>query len=55
MLRSVQIITGSFHQEVMALLLNRQGDEVTITDKVVRAAAGNSSSGDKVMMLLLNY
>jgi hypothetical protein len=38
----------------MMLLLDRRGDEVKITDKVVEAAAGNFESGEEVMMLLLD-
>jgi hypothetical protein len=37
----------------MALLLERRGDEVKITDEVVKAAAGNKRSGGEVMTLLL--
>ena len=37
----------------MALLLDRQGDEITITEEVVKAAAGNYRNGEEVMALLL--
>ncbi|KAH7218857.1 hypothetical protein DER44DRAFT_739024 [Fusarium oxysporum] len=40
--------------EVMMLLLDRQGDEITITEEVVKAAAGNSGNGMAVMALLLD-
>jgi hypothetical protein len=39
-------------KEVMALLLKQRGEEVHITEEVVKAAAGNSSS--EVMLLLLD-
>ena len=38
----------------MALLLDRRGDEVKITDEVVKAAVGNEGSGIKVMELLFD-
>ncbi|KAK2591555.1 hypothetical protein QQS21_010748 [Conoideocrella luteorostrata] len=38
-------------EELIALLLDRQGDKITITDKVVRAAAGNNK---EVIALLLD-
>ncbi|PVI03263.1 hypothetical protein DM02DRAFT_669919 [Periconia macrospinosa] len=41
-------------KEVMALLLEQRGDEVKITEEVVRAAAGNWKSGKEVMALLHN-
>jgi DNA polymerase III delta prime subunit len=41
-------------KEVMALLLDRRGDQITITEDVVKAAAGNSESGKEVMALLLD-
>jgi ankyrin repeat protein len=39
-------------KEVMALLLDRRGDQITITEDVVKAAAGNYESGKEVMALL---
>jgi hypothetical protein len=38
----------------MALLLGQRGSEVVITGRVVRAAAGNESSGKEVITLLLD-
>ena len=38
----------------MRLLLDRRGDDVVITDEVVKAAAGNSESGTRVMELLFS-
>ncbi|KAF6815372.1 ankyrin repeat and sam domain containing protein 6 [Colletotrichum musicola] len=38
----------------MKLLLDRRGEEVKVIEEVVKAAAGNASSGEKVMALLLN-
>lgn len=38
----------------MALLLNRRGDEVKITDDVVKAAAGNENSGEDLIRLLFD-
>jgi predicted GNAT family acetyltransferase len=40
-------------KEVMALLLERRGDQVEITEDVVKAAARNRGSGKEVMALLL--
>ena len=42
-----------FDAECMALLLEQRGDEVKITEEVVKAAAGNRTSGNRVMELLL--
>ncbi|KAJ5214978.1 Pfs NACHT and Ankyrin domain protein [Penicillium chermesinum] len=39
---------------VMELLLDRYGDQITITDEVVKAAAGNQRHGKAVMELLLD-
>ncbi|XP_044716492.1 NACHT domain-containing protein [Hirsutella rhossiliensis] len=41
-------------KEVMTLLLDRRGDQITITDEVVKAAAGNFRNGKEVMALLLD-
>ena len=38
----------------MALLLDQRGDEVKITEEVVKAAAKNEDSGKEVIALLLN-
>jgi hypothetical protein len=46
-------MTRFFDQEAMALLLNRWGHEMTITEEVVKAAAGNRSHGREVMAVLL--
>ncbi|KAF2184514.1 hypothetical protein K469DRAFT_175914 [Zopfia rhizophila CBS 207.26] len=50
--KAVQI-AKSLDREMMRLLLERRGDKVQITEKVVKAAAGNESSGEEVMTLLL--
>jgi hypothetical protein len=47
-------IAGNFDAKVMQLLLRRQGDDMTITDEVVKAAAGNFRGGKEVMELLLS-
>lgn len=41
-------------KEVMTLLLDRRGDQITITEEVVKAAARNSWNGKEVMTLLLD-
>jgi hypothetical protein len=41
-------------REVKRLLLDRRGDEIQITDSVVKAVAGNKESGETVMRLLLD-
>jgi ankyrin repeat protein len=38
----------------MALLLDRRGDKITVTEEVVKAAAGNIRKGKKLMALLLD-
>ena len=38
----------------MALLLDRRGDQIQITEDVVKDAAGNSIQGKEVMALLLD-
>ncbi|CAJ2505556.1 Uu.00g129500.m01.CDS01 [Anthostomella pinea] len=38
----------------MALLLDQRGDEVPVTEEVVKAAAGNEENGMEVMALLLD-
>jgi hypothetical protein len=43
-----------FDQEAMALLLNRWGDKVKITEEVAKAAAGNGRKGREIMTLLLD-
>jgi hypothetical protein len=42
-------------REVRALLLTRRGDQITITDEVVKAAARNRCNGNEVMALLDRY
>src|SRR6185437_12350825 len=46
-------IARSFDQEVMKFLSERRWNELQITERVVRAAAENRSSGDEVVRLLL--
>ncbi|KAI2482638.1 Arp Ankyrin repeat protein [Pyrenophora tritici-repentis] len=41
-------------KEVMALLLDKRGDEVQITQEVVVAAAGNKYNGQEIITLLLD-
>ncbi|KAN0078747.1 hypothetical protein V8E54_005260 [Elaphomyces granulatus] len=41
-------------KEMMALLLDRQGDQIQITEEVVKAAANNEGNGEGVMALLLD-
>ena len=38
----------------MTLLLEQRGQEIKITEKIVKAAAGNGSSGEEIMTLLLS-
>jgi hypothetical protein len=51
-MRAAAANTGN-RKEVMALLLNRQGDEITIIDKVVKAIAANIGYKQEVMAFLL--
>ncbi|WQF77080.1 Putative NACHT nucleoside triphosphatase, P-loop containing nucleoside triphosphate hydrolase [Colletotrichum destructivum] len=44
---------GSGHK-IMALLLDKRGDEIRITEDVVEAAAENKESGKEIMALLLD-
>ncbi|KAI9661048.1 MAG: hypothetical protein M1821_009375 [Bathelium mastoideum] len=46
-------ITRSFDAGYMAILLKKWGDEVSITEEVVKAAAGNGDNGQEIMKLLL--
>ena len=41
-------------KEVMALLLDRRGDQIQITEDMVKAAASNEFDGKEVMALLLD-
>lgn len=41
-------------KEVMALLLDRRGDQIAITEPIVAAAAENTTNGKEVMALLLD-
>ena len=47
-------IAGEFRREVMSLLLERRGDEIQITEEVVKAAAGNPRNSETLMNLLLD-
>ena len=51
--RLVAEMARSFGQTCVALLLERRGDQVKITEQVVKAAAENRESGKDVMALLL--
>ncbi|KAK3346892.1 heterokaryon incompatibility protein-domain-containing protein [Lasiosphaeria hispida] len=50
----VETLARSFNMSIMKRLLNQCGTEVKITEEVVKAAAGNGSSGKEVMTLLLD-
>jgi hypothetical protein len=50
----VAVIAERFDQDVVTLLLDRRGEDVRITEAVVKAAAENSFSGKEVMTVLLN-
>ena len=54
--RTVEATAGNSKngKEVMSLLLDRRGDQITITEEVVKAAARNRVSGEEVMALLLD-
>jgi hypothetical protein len=41
--------------EVMALLLDQQGDQITITEEIVKAVAKSCDGGKEVMTLLLDW
>ncbi|KAF6807599.1 heterokaryon incompatibility protein [Colletotrichum musicola] len=45
---------GKNGKEVMELLLDRRGDQITITEELVKAAAGNWFNGKEVIALLLD-
>ncbi|KAN0077667.1 hypothetical protein V8E54_005971 [Elaphomyces granulatus] len=47
-------LTKKNAKEMMALLLDRQGDQIQITEDVVKAAARNEGNGKEVMALLLD-
>jgi predicted nucleic acid-binding protein len=46
-------LARSFDEKYVALLLKERGNEIQISEEVVKAAAGNSVSGKKIMALLL--
>ncbi|GFF75827.1 vegetative incompatibility protein HET-E-1 [Aspergillus udagawae] len=45
--------TSENGRDIMALLLERRGDQIQITEDVVKAAARNWSSGEDIIILLL--
>jgi transcription termination factor Rho len=51
---TVAAIVQSFDRRAITSLLNQRGDEVTITERVVEAAACNWQSGKEIMALLLD-
>lgn len=51
----VSIIVESFDEEVIGLLLNRRGNDVQITEEVLKAAARNIWNGKEVIMVLLEW
>jgi len=55
-LTTLKAAAGNFGRgkEVMAVLLDKRGDQVQITEDVVKAAAGNERRGKEVMALLLD-
>lgn len=52
---AVASIAESFDGEMMALLLGQRGDQVTVTEDVVKAGAKNSKSANEVTELLLEH
>ncbi|KAK4457483.1 putative het domain protein [Cladorrhinum samala] len=50
----VETLAESFDASAMDKLLRRCGNEVRITEEVVKAAAGNSDSGKEILALLLD-
>ena len=50
----VEVLAQSCGPETMALLLDRRGEEVKITEKVVIAAAESYYSSTAMITLLLN-
>ncbi|GKT83829.1 HET domain protein [Colletotrichum tofieldiae] len=50
----VAMIVGRFDHAVVDQLLDKRGDEIQITDDVVKAAAANEDSGQKITALLLD-
>ncbi|KAM3550098.1 hypothetical protein ARSEF4850_008512 [Beauveria asiatica] len=51
---TVYTIAERFDGQAMSLLLDRRGDHITITEEIVKAAAGNEGNGKDVMALLLD-
>jgi len=41
-------------KEIITLLLDRRGDDVPITEEVVKAAAGNKMCGKEIIAFLLD-
>ncbi|KAH0489937.1 hypothetical protein TgHK011_001426 [Trichoderma gracile] len=52
--RTMASIAQKCTVKVVALLLDRQGDHIRVTQSVAKAAAGNILHGEEVMALLLN-
>ena len=52
--RNQQVCARYGSCKAISLLLERGGDEIKITEEVVKAAAGNEKSGEAVMALLLD-
>src|SRR4029077_2338057 len=52
--KGVECVPRSFDAKVMTLLLDRRGDQITITEEVVIAAARNDQNGTELMALLLD-
>ncbi|KAH7132739.1 hypothetical protein EDB81DRAFT_114385 [Dactylonectria macrodidyma] len=50
----VTTVVGTFDETVVGRLLDRCGADIQITEDVVKSAAGNWRSGEKVMALLLD-
>ncbi|KAL6900436.1 hypothetical protein GGI43DRAFT_49074 [Trichoderma evansii] len=52
--KGIKRLAKLYDQDVMAILLDRRGSEVIITEDVVRAAARNKENGKEVIALLLD-
>jgi hypothetical protein len=50
----MSIIAANFDEEVMEILLSQRGNEITITQNIITAAAGNKIYGEEVIQLLLD-
>ncbi|PKX98642.1 SPRY-domain-containing protein [Aspergillus novofumigatus IBT 16806] len=56
-IRTEVVVAAAANQQsskVLALLLNERGDQIKVTEAVVKGAAGNRENGEEVMELLLD-